>query len=169
MINAKRMISKVFYSTVLLIALGILASCGFHLRNHQSRLNTQYPVIVLPLTSSHTFHQALRRSLLTSSIRVVDISNNPQVPQLRVVSELLTAQPLVYGPDSELRRERLKMTVGFTFGTNEPKVFELSTERDRQLNSRQHLADNAEKVLIEQEMQSDIIHQLSRYLATTSF
>jgi outer membrane lipopolysaccharide assembly protein LptE/RlpB len=75
---------------------------------------------------------------------------------------------LVYGPDGELRRERIRMAVQFSFSTNTTKVFELFTERDRQLNSKQHLGDNAEKILIEQEMQADILNQLLRFLAAGS-
>jgi outer membrane lipopolysaccharide assembly protein LptE/RlpB len=144
-----------------------LAGCGFHLRNHQSRISTRYPTIILPQTGSHTFHQALRRALQTASIRVVEDPTKITAPQLMVSAENITAQPLVYGPDSELRRERLKMNVSFTFGADTLKSFDFFTERDRQLNSKQHLGDNAEKILIEQEMQADIINQLLRFLANS--
>ena len=145
----------------------VLTSCGFHLRNHQKHIRSQYPILILPQSGSHTFHQALRRALQTAAVRVVEESppGATEIPTLTVAAENLTAQPLVYGPDSELRRERLKMRVGFTLSKNKLHTFEFFTERDRQLNSKQHLGDNAEKILIEQEMQADIINQLLRFLA----
>ena len=146
----------------------MVAGCGFHLRLHQAQLRTQYPVIILPSSGSLTLHQALLRALDASAVRVLD-KPSPKIdyPQLVVAAQTLTVQPLVYGPDSELRRERLKLNVTFNFGTSKGPItsFELSTERDRQLNSNQHLGDNAEKVLIEQEMQADIIGQCLRFIA----
>jgi outer membrane lipopolysaccharide assembly protein LptE/RlpB len=153
--------------TIILLMLCLLAGCGFHLRHSQTNLGTKYPMIVLPPSGSNTLHQALYRALLASSVNVLEEAPPDQGgPQLRVISQQITQQPLVYGPDAELRRERLKMAVLFSFGDNATQQFELSTERDRQLNSKQHLGDNAEKVVIEQEMQADIISQLLRYLSS---
>lgn len=160
---------KIGYLIALTLLLSLCA-CGFHLRKHEIHLGAKYPTVILPYTGSHTFHQALRHALITSSIHVIEqATNNTMVPQLTVVSQELTQQPLVYGPDSELRRERLKMRVVFSFGEVAPKQFELSAIRERQLMSSQHLGDNAEKVLIEQEMQADIIHQLLRYMDLKNF
>ena len=153
-------------TVVILFLCAVLSGCGFHLRMHQKQLNHQYPQIQLPLSGSHTLHQAIRRALAASSVHVVESTiAKSSLPPLVVLAEDITTQPLVYGPDNELRRERLRMIVKFSFGKNTPKVFELATERDRMLNSNQHLGDNAEKVLIEQEMQMDIIRQLLRFLA----
>ncbi|MBS0287084.1 MAG: hypothetical protein JSR17_07300 [Proteobacteria bacterium] len=143
--------------------------CGFHLRHSQAELSKKYPTIVLVPSGSNTLHQGLSRALIASSVQVSENTENISSPRLAVVSQNLTTQPLVYGPDSELRRERLKMSVVFSFGDKEIQQFELETERDRQLNPNQHLGDNAEKVVIEREMQADIISQLLRYLATKQY
>ena len=145
-----------------------LIACGFHLRHHDWALAESYPTIILPETGSPVFYQYLYREL---SSRGVHIERDPCVadlPSLRVISETLTSQPLVYGADGELRRERLKMTITFTFKTHHEQQFALYTERERQLNNRQHLGDNAEKTILESEMRLDIIQQLFRYLATQS-
>lgn len=146
----------------------LLCGCGFHLRHAQSDLSKKYPTIILTPSGSNTLHQGLYRALIASSITVVESPDVAIGPRLQVISQDLTTQPLVYGPDSELRRERLKMSVSFTFGLENPRQFELTTERDRQLNPNQHLGDNAEKVVIEREMQADIISQLLRFLAMNS-
>jgi outer membrane lipopolysaccharide assembly protein LptE/RlpB len=155
------MIKRIF----ILSLIGILLSgCGFHLRQTQLHLERKYPTIILPATGSHTLHQALHRSLLAHDIQVLE-GSAMNYPTLTVVSQEITTQPLVYGTDAELRRERLKMTVVFSFSSDKSQNFILSAIRDRQLNSKQHLGDNAEKILIENEMQNDILNQLLRYLA----
>lgn len=158
---------------LLALSLCVLSGCGFHLRNHYHRLDDQYPVMVLPATGTDSFHRALRNALQMTSIRVLDASDSDDknLPTLTIVSEDLHAQPLVYGSDSELRRERLQLQVVFTFidGISpEAKQIEFFTKRERQLNSNQHLGDNAEKILIEQEMQTDIIAQLLLFLSHRS-
>lgn len=158
----KKMVVAMFAITIMSC---MLVGCGFHLRHSQTHLETKYPTIVLPPSGSNTLHQALYRALVASSVHVQE-KKEDNLPVLLVVSQQLTQQPLVYGPDAELRRERLRMSVVFSFSEKSAEKFELATERDRQLNSKQHLGDNAEKVIIEQEMQSDIVSQLIRYLAS---
>lgn len=154
----------------IIIALSTLSACGFHLRKNPINLAQKYPVIVLPFTGSHTLHQALFRALSTASIQVVEeLATEACAPQLQVVTQHLGKRPLVYGEDSELRRERLTMSITFAFGQTTLKEFVLSTERDHQLNSNQHLGDNAEKIIIEREMQADIIAQLLRYMDSEQF
>jgi outer membrane lipopolysaccharide assembly protein LptE/RlpB len=151
---------------VLLLTLALTA-CGFHLRKSHWELEKKYPKIVLPETGSHTFYQSLYRDLRSAGIDVLDTpSKTTKYPVLSVVSEKMDIQPLVYGTDGELRRERMTMTVVFAFDTTRHIEFDLSTERERQLNNHQHLGDNAEKIILEREMQNDIIQQLFRYLAT---
>ena len=145
-----------------------LSSCGFHLRKDATHLHVQYPVIVFPFTGAPLFYHTLYRTLASHSICVLKHSNEP-LPTLRILSKNLTTQPLVYGPDNELRRERLFMTITFSFGCDFPKPFTLSTVRDHQLYSSQHLGDNAEKNLLETEMENDIIEQLLRYIQNESF
>lgn len=142
----------------------LISACGFHPRHMHANIAKHYPIIVFTPSGSITFSQTLIRVLRAQSIEVLDEQpDNADYPVLRITSELLTTFPLVYGPDSELRRERLTFTVSFSFGLP-PKKFTLMTQRDRQLSSMQLLGDNDEKILIEQEMQIEIIDQLLRYL-----
>lgn len=159
-------------SIAMLVLSLALSGCGFHLRRNQVELGNKFPVIVLKRSGSHTFYQALQRALLQASTHVVVDGSENQVedaPQLSIVAMQTTQQPLVYGPDSELRRERLRMSVTFSFANPTPTEIALYSVRDRQLNSNQYLGDNAEKSMIEQEMQSDIIAQLLQYLESPRF
>src|SRR5437016_5826192 len=160
---------RLHYCLFTFLVLSLLSGCGFHLRKNAVHLSAQYPTIVLPFTGSHTFHQALRRTLLAHSIRIVPQSSYADLPKLIIVSQQFSEQPIVYGPDNELRRERLLMTITFSFGYLSPKQFVLSTVRDHQLYSTQHLGDNAEKSMMEMEMQADIIEQLLRYIESEQF
>lgn len=158
-----------FFITVLLFSL--LTGCGFHLRKNAEIISTKYPVIVLPFSGSHTFYQALRRTLLRHSVDVLDEApvGGPCYPVLNITAEERTVQPIIYGPDSELRRERLFLTMTFSFGYTHPSQIIFTTVRDHQLYSSQHLGDNAEKSLLETEMQADIIQQLLRYIESEQF
>lgn len=151
----------------------LLGGCGFHLRNHQVELGHKFPVVVLQRSGSHTLYQALQRALTQASTEVIfDTAagdDETDAPRLFIVAMQTTQQPLVYGPDSELRRERLKMAVTFSFANPTPTEITLYSVRDRQLNSNQYLGDNAEKSMIEQEMQADIIAQLLQYLESPRF
>jgi|GEM_PF-4549998 len=148
----------------------LLSGCGFHLRKNQVDLGNRFPVIVLKRSGSHTFYQALHRALTLASTEVfIDTCDDDAAPQLSIVSMETTQQPLVYGPDSELRRERLKMSVTFSFANPSLEKINLYAVRDRQLNSNQYLGDNAEKNMIEHEMQADIITQLLQYLESAQF
>lgn len=158
--------------TSFLLLCVLLSGCGFHLRRNQVELGHKFPIIVLQRSGSHTLYQALQRALTFAATEVLTQTpegDDGMVPQLTITSQSLTQQPLVYGPDSELRRERLKMSVTFSFANPTPVEITLHSVRDRQLNSNQYLGDNAEKSMIEQEMQSDIIAQLLQYLESSSF
>jgi outer membrane lipopolysaccharide assembly protein LptE/RlpB len=163
MLNRQRAFFLIIITSCLL-----LCACGFHLRSYQESLRHVIPVILLKPSGTPPFYQRLRYSLLARSIEVVEAtpSSDRHMPQLSILSEELLTFPLVYGPEGDLRRERLKFTVEFSYcDKEETNTFTLSTERDRQLIPRQRLGDDSEKVIIEREMQMDIIQQLLRYLA----
>lgn len=158
--------------TAFLLLCVLLSGCGFHLRKNQVELGHKFPIIVLQRSGSHTLYQALQRTLTLAATEVLTQTpegDNGMLPQLSITSQVLTQQPLVYGPDSELRRERLKMSVTFSFANPTPTEIALHSVRDRQLNSNQYLGDNAEKSMIEHEMQADIIAQLLQYLESSRF
>lgn len=158
--------------TISLILFSLLSGCGFHLRKNAIAINEKYPVMVLPFSGSHTFYQALRRTLLGHSVTLlkeIPEENIGCYPILTIVSEKQTIQPIIYGPDSELRRERLFLTIIFSFGYLSPKNIAFTAVRDHQLYSSQHLGDNAEKSLLETEMQTDIIQQFLRYIENEQF
>lgn len=144
--------------------MSLFTGCGFHLRRPVCDIQAQYPAVICPLSGTHTFHQALYNAFLNQGITVIECPTDECLPKIQVISQSLDTQPLVYGTDGELRRERLRMTVVFSIHTDCTRHISLATYRDRQLNSRQHLGDNAEKILLEREMQQDIIQQLFRSL-----
>lgn len=149
----------------------VMTGCGFHLRKNAVHICAKYPVVILPFTGSHTFHQALKRSFRSHSVEVLEqLPENALncYPILEIVSEDRLTQPIVYA-DSELRRERLFLTVTFSFGYTEFEQIVFSTVRDHQLYSSQYLGDNAEKSMLETEMQADIIQQLLRYIEREQF
>lgn len=153
--------------SLLFVVICTLAGCGFHLRHSQSHIGMKYPTIIFIPSGSNSIYQGVYQALISSNVNVLESApKDSDAPTLFIAAQNITQLPLVYGPDAELRRERLKMSVVFSFGNKIPDRFELATERDRQLNSKQHLGDNAEKVVIEREMQADIISQLLRYLAS---
>lgn len=157
---------------ITLVLFSLLSGCGFHLRKNAVTISAKYPVMILPFSGSHTFHQALRRTLLAHSVTLLKDPSAEAItcyPTLTVVSEKRAVQPIIYGPDNELRRERLSLTITFSFGYISPQEIVFTTVRDHQLYSSQHLGDNAEKSLLETEMQADIIQQFLRYIESEQF
>jgi LPS-assembly lipoprotein len=157
---------------ITLLLFSLLSGCGFHLRKNAEAVSAKYPVIILPFSGSHTFYRSLRRSLLAHSIDLLDekpVGETECYPILNIVSEEQTIQPIIYGPESELRRERLFLTIIFSFGFTCPQEIAFTAVRDHQLYSSQHLGDNAEKSLLETEMQADIIRQFLRYIESEQF
>lgn len=150
---------------LLLICLTLLSGCGFHLRRTPCHLAATYPTVVLPFSGTHSLYQAVYHALTTQGITVLECPDETVCfPQIRIGSQSLVSQPLVYGADGELRRERLRLSVEFIVETDCARTICFATYRDRILNNRQHLGDNAEKILLEREMQQDIIQQFFRYL-----
>lgn len=156
------MLFRVVYIVVLTLC---VSNCGFHLRktdaHHLSSVSIQLsnncPKFENQLHSYFQSHHIDVRQYDETS----DTSNTP--PLLVLGCPALTEQPLVYDGEGQLRRERINLS--FDVAINQQPSLTLSIMRERQLNSNQSLADNAEKKLIIEEMQESLLYQLLTKMA----
>lgn len=154
------------FRAVCIVVLSLCVSnCGFHLRkanaHHLSSVLVQFsnncPRFENQLHSYFQSHHIDVRQYDETS----DTSNSG--PLLVLGCPVLTEQPLVYDGEGQLRRERLNLS--FDVAINQQPSLALSIMRERQLNSNQSLADNAEKKLIIEEMQESLLYQLLTKMA----
>lgn len=142
--------------------------CGFHLRKQRVNLQNTLPYAYLERDNMRmVFYQKLVRSLQAANVKILDESEKLSIPNIYLADHQMGQQPLVYGPDGELRRERV--SVSYDFGINnfyaEDKHIVLSAKRERQLSSSQKLGDNSELNLILSDLEDQIIEQLLLQLA----
>lgn len=158
------MLLKKYIVVVLLGVVLFIQGCGFHLKQNYQQFKNHYPKVAIDPYTDFALSSLLRQTLKANNIEVI---NKPtaDVPTIQVSNYKLSSHPYVYGPDGELRRERLTLNLTFVWQqNNQQTLLPLATFKERHLNTQQYLGDNAEKNLIILEMQKEIIHQFLRHM-----
>lgn len=151
-----------------LLASGVLAGCGFQLRGSQSFVFSSIAINPHP---GGAVAQELRRSL-GATVRVLE-ANQP-LSQAQVVLDVLGEQreKTVVGVNSSGQVRELQLRIRVKFRLNTPQGKELIIEdeilqqRDISYNESAALAKEAEEALLYQDMQTDIVQQILRRLAS---
>ena len=150
-------------------ALG-LAACGFALRRAPE---FAFKTLYSPLAESSPLGVELKRSLESGgNVRV--ISDARQASQADVILEVLSEQreKIVVGLTAAGQVREFQLRIRFKFRLRTPQGLELipDTEilqqRDISFNESIVLAKEAEEGLLYRDMQSDIVQQIMRRLAT---
>ena len=146
-----------------------LNGCGFHLRGTQKPSTIQIKeMILLPYDPYNRFYQLLRENLKRSGVDVILPQPNLTCPTLSVSKSDTTQYSLVYSLQGQTRRERLQSTLSYDLNLpskNQRFNQKMTSNRDRQLNQNQDLADQYEKILLEKEMHQELIEQLMQQLS----
>lgn len=159
------------FSFVCLLLLCLVSGCGFHLRgtHHPKTLHVK-EMILLPYTPYTRFYQVARENLKRAGVDVLLPEDNfHQVcPTLTLTKSDMSQHTLVYSLQGQTRRERLQL--GLKYHLNLPSTHQefsqkIISNRDRQLNPNQDLADQYEKSLLDTEMQQELIEQLIQHLS----
>jgi LPS-assembly lipoprotein len=145
-----------------------LAGCGFKLRGKQDLAFSS--VAVLP-QGGGSLATELRRSL-GSTVRV--LAANEPLTQAQVIVDLLQEQreKIVVGVNSSGQVREFQLRIRLKFKVRSAQGQELMPEaeivqvRDITFNESAALAKEAEEVLLYRDMQTDIVQQLMRRLAT---
>ena len=146
----------------------LLGGCGFKLRGAQTY--TFQTLAIMPNPGGQLAIE-LRRSF-ASSVRV--LASNEPISQAQVVLDILQEQreKTVVGVNSsgQVREFQLRIRVKFRIRTPQGKELvpdaEILQQRDITFNESAVLAKENEEVTLYRDMQTDIVQQLLRRLAT---
>ncbi len=146
----------------------LLAGCGFQLRASQNFAFTSIAVLPHPGGSLAT---ELRRSF-GSAVQV--LASEDALTRAQIVVEILQEQreKTVVGVNSSGQIREFQLRIRLKFRVRTPQGRELVPEteivqqRDISFNESAVLAKEAEEVLLYRHMQTDIVQQLMRRLAT---
>lgn len=145
-----------------------MSGCGFHLRGTQhSSLPKIKELALRPYEPYSEFYQTLRENLKRVGVDVILPQANLACPTLTLTKSDLTQHSLVYSLQGQTRRERLQLALSYKFdlpNASQPFEGKMISNRDRQLNPNQDLADQFEKTLLEKEMQLELVVQLIEQL-----
>ena len=145
---------------LLVVSLNLgLSGCGIHLQG--TLLADKLPFKAVAITPNDPFnpvYKQLRYSLKAKNIKVCDPSACCTMPCLTLLNHIFIEQPFVYGPDGDVRREKIIFELEYQYNNN--KIKKITTRRFWQLNLNQNLANVAEKEMIQKEMISDAVQQL---------
>ncbi len=150
----------------LLLLLGLLSACGFHLRGAYSLpFNTLY----ISLPESTELHAQIRRSVEAgSATRIVDLASKAEA-NLYVLGDAQQKNILSLNAAGRVREFELVRT--FTFRLLDAAGGELVApsrivmRREVTFSDEQVLSKEAEELLLWRDMQNDLVQQLLRRLA----
>ena len=149
----------------LLLTALLLAGCGFHLR---SPVVMPFDTLHLKATNPGTlFILDLRRSLKVNNITLVDEVDEADVV-LDVVFETADKQVLSLGVDGRVNEFRLNYRVSLRAYDLEQQDWlpaeEFTQRRDFSYDDTQIFAKEAEEVLLQKNMRTDMVQQIIRRL-----
>jgi LPS-assembly lipoprotein len=150
------------------LVLGLLTGCGFHLRGN---LAFDFSSIAITPYPGSAVAQELRRSL-GSAVNV--LKPHDPLTQAQLVMNVLSEQreKTVVGVNAsgQVREFQLRNRVKFSLTTPQGREIwaenEILQQRDISYNESAALAKEAEEILLYRDMQTDIVQQIMRRLAT---
>ncbi len=152
------------------LAMGTLSGCGFALRQAP---NFDFKTLYTNFSAGSSLGNQFKRSMASGSdVRV--ITNPAQINEAEVLLDVLTdqRQKVVVGVSAagQVREFQLRLLFKFRLRRQDGAVLTLDTElsqrRDLSYNESQALAKEAEEALLYRDMESDVVQQLMRRLAT---
>ena len=154
-------------------AMSALPGCGFALRKAPS---FAFKTLFSPLAESSSLGIELKRSL-ESNGNVQVVTDPRQIDKAEVILDVLQEQreKVVVGLNASGQVREFQLRLRFKFKLRSAKnselipLTEILQQRDISFNESAVLAKETEEALLYREMQSDIIQQIMRRLATVTF
>lgn len=148
-----------------------LTACGFNLRGNQ---NYAFQTLAIMPNPGAAVAVELRRSI-RNAVRV--LAADEPLTQAQVVLDILQEQreKVVVGVNSsgQVREFQLRIRVKFRVRTPQGKALtpdaEIMQQRDISFNESAALAKEAEEGLLYRDMQTDVVQQLMRRLASLKY
>ena len=155
---------RAFAASVSVLAIVVLAGCGFHLRG---AAQLPFSTLYVQVASTSPLGQEIRRNLRASNARLVASPADAQAT-LVILSELREKQILSLGGQGRVREYQLRYRIGYQLTDGKATTLIAPTEillkRDISFNDSDVLAKEAEELLLYRDMQSDAVNQLVRRL-----
>jgi len=165
--NAVRKLALTF---TMLAVLASLSACGFQLRGSGGQYSMPFKSIYLAFPETSALGTELRRNLRGGDL--VDVVSDPAKAeaQFDVLSENRGKQILSLNAQGRVREYLLTYTLGFRVrdakGAELLGSTEISLRRPLPYDERQVLAKESEEALLYRDMQTDLVQQILRRLAS---
>jgi LPS-assembly lipoprotein len=155
-----------FQSEILLIAVLMLSSCAFHLRD---QADMPFKTLYLEAENPKTlFIAELRRSLEANNLQLVNSAAQADVV-LKIIFEATNKQILTLGGDGRVNEFRLNYRISLrAYDLKQHEWMpaeEIYLYRDFSYDDTIVLAKEAEETLLYQNMRSDMVQQIVRRLS----
>lgn len=156
------MVKKYFTFTLLTLTF-LIAGCSFYPRGSGLQaLALQLPEVMLQPYQPYEMNQRLLRTALLQA--GVQVKNEGTYPILKITRNELSTRPLIYGPNAEVRQQRLKLEIDYVLLNAKKEdwiaLHTLTVEREQILDPNYTLGDAQEKAFLEQEMRMEIFQNL---------
>jgi len=152
---------------VLLALPGLIAGCGFQLRNWE--LGNAYESVALESAGRFDIEPALRRALSQTGVPVVTSDAQLVLEVIDANEELRTASVSGSARTAEYELiQRVRYAVREGDGTYLAKPATLSASRRYFLDRGNLVGSNEEQALLRRELRTDLVQQIMRVLNTVS-
>ncbi len=171
--------SAKFWSRPLLLLLGMsvllgsLAGCGFQLRGSAQQYMIPFRTVYLAIPENSPLSIELSRYILAQGETALVRERKEAQASIEILSEAKEKAILSLNSQGRVREFNLSYTLRFRVTDKDSQELlpasEISLRRSISFNESQVLAKEAEETLLYKDMQTDLIQQLIRRIATIKF
>jgi LPS-assembly lipoprotein len=150
-----------------MVLMGSMSACGFHLRGQQS---FAFKTVFVSISDASLLGNELKRNIAAGTdTRVLKDAKDAQAV-LDVYEDTRQKVVTASSATGQVREFQLRLRLGFRLRTLQGKELipdtTLELKRDVAFNESQVLAKEAEEALLYRSMQSDMVEQVMRRLAS---
>jgi LPS-assembly lipoprotein len=150
-------------------ALLVLTSCGFHVRGHSNEpVQLAFQSVYLRTTNESPFVEDLRKALTLNKVKVAETADEATIT-LEIISEATDKQILSLSAAGKVLEYELRYRVSMSAYDNQLVYWlptaEVSMSRTMAYDDSQVLAKEQEQALIYKEMRTDAVAQVMRRLS----
>lgn len=140
--------------------LGILTSCGYHLRS-QNLLSKNYPNMKLIISSQSSLKRDLVSSLIASGVKL-NKKSSENLTELKIVKDVLRKVVQSIGANNQVQEYRLEYDVQYKIDDGELKSVHL--ERDYSFDIQQIGGGQQEEITLRKQITQDMAWAIIRQI-----
>jgi len=165
--SLKNLGSSCLISILLLFSVG----CGFQLRGNLLIPTNLQTLQIAPNTPFEPFQRFLRQTLASNGVKILEPSDEEakNVPVLTILSQSFNERTVGYGPDGQVNRSILQLTVSFQLTDPSGKVLlppsSVQVERALTVNPNAVLGTQNERERLKTDLYMDAISQMLRQMS----